>query len=243
MVSPRFVCRMALGSLAAVCLLGLSALQAAPPAPIGTLPTEAGQVHYRFTKPGLNGSTVFTWAQGGAVFRQDLRGGNSTETVIGQGSGLYSLNSYSQTAQRAEVKPTDVWLNHMEMPHVTPASGAGKVVGTGTVLGKQCEIRKLHTMRIWFWQGLPLRMERAANPRLKMRPLQLVATRLDTQFAPKPELFELPAGYKVTTFPGRPSSRIPWTTLTAMGLVGLLLFTGVSAWMVERGFARQAPSP
>lgn len=204
------------------------------------LPSETGRVLYQFTKPGLRGTAQFSWIQQGARFRVEVQGKGPAETVLGQGKQLFMLSPANQwhpdTAQRVEVKPTDVWLNAEEMPYVIPGSGAGTVVGTGTVLGKPCEIRKLHSMKIWYWQGLPLRMERPATARMK--PLSLVATRLDTELGISPSYFKLPAGYQVSDFPGR-DPIFPWTAVATTGLMGMLLLIGICIGVVECAFARR----
>lgn len=245
MDSARLAWRVALGSLAAGCLLALGVMQSQRYTQMGVLPTESGRVQYRFSKPGLQGTSQFTWIEHGAMFRQDVQGSRS-ETILGRGTVLFTLNPgfrrQPATAQRTVVKPTDVWLNAEEMPHITLGSGAGELVGTGTVLGKPCEIRKLHTMRIWYWQGLPLRMERPATA--GMRPLSLVAAQLDTDvYAPRSQ-FQIPPGYTITDFPGR-APGFPWTTLAAMSLIGLLLILGICAWLLESAYAqrhRMAPA-
>lgn len=245
MFSTRWAWRVALGGLAAGCLLALGVVQSQRYTQMGVLPAESGRVHYRFSKPGLRGTSQFTWIEHGAMFRQEVQGSRS-ETILGRGKELFTLNPAFRrqpaTAQRVEVKPTDVWLNAEEIPNITLGSGAGELVGMGTVLGKPCEIRKLHTMRIWYWQGLPLRMERPATAR--MRPLSLVAVQLDTDvYAPKSQ-FQIPPGYTVTNFPGR-APGFPWTALAAAGLIGLLLTLGICAWLLESAYTqrhRMAPA-
>ena len=71
-----------------------------------------------------------------------------------------------------------------------------------------------------------------------MKPLSLVATRLDTDLGLSPRYFQLPADYQVSDFPASiPVS--PWTTLATAGLIGLLLFVGICIGVVEYAFARR----
>lgn len=231
----RLTLRLALAGVAAGCIAGIVFLQSQQNTAVRTLPADSGRVTYRFTKPGVTGTTVYSWADRGAASRQELSSKALSDTVIGRGTDLFTLDARRKTAMRAEVRPTDVWLNAAEMPYITPASGIDQPFGTGTVLGKTCEIRKLHSMRIWYWEGLPLRMEREASAR--MQPLSLVATRVETGAALSPTLFQIPSDYQVTDFP-RPR-QFPWTAAATGGLAVLLLFTGVCAGLVEVVFSRR----
>ncbi|MFN3652411.1 MAG: hypothetical protein ACK47B_22780 [Armatimonadota bacterium] len=232
----RWVFRAVLGALAVGCLLGGLQLQRAPANPLPPLAAETGRVTYRFQGPGGAGSSVFAWTERGARYRQELGSASAPETVVGHGADFWMLHPHTKTAQHARLKPGDLWMNADSMPHVTPATGAGIPVGQGTVLGRPCEIRQLHTIRVWFWEGIPLRMERA--PDSKLPPVSLVATRVETPLTLSGEQFQIPPGYTATELPNQPRS-LPWTRVATAGLGVLLLLIGGAACAVELAFSRQ----
>ena len=79
-------------------------------------------------------------------------------------------------------------------------SGTGTVVGKASVLGRPCEIRTFGprsagpTVKMWVWNGLPLRTEMTLPQGGKM-----TTEATQVEMAPKlsPSLFKLPAGYTV----------------------------------------------
>lgn len=232
----RIAYRVVLGTLAASCVWGLVQLHAGEPRQQGPLNADTGRVVYRFSRAGLAGNTVFAWADHGYLYRQDLSIPNAADndTVLGRGLQFWTLHASARQAQQAQRSPNDLWMNAESVPYVAPDTGVGEVVGPGKVLDRPCEIRQIHGMHVWFWQGLPLRMERA--PGSKLPPISLVATELTTGQALPPDYFELPAAYTVTDFPGH--QRHPWTTIATTGLSALLVLIGIGGWAVETSFAR-----
>lgn len=231
----RVIVRIVLGTLAAGCIGGLVQLQAGEPPSRGPLATETGRVTYRFSRKGAAGSTVFAWRHGGHLYRQDFQVSRDSETVLGRGPRFWMLNPRARTAQEARRDPNDLWLNADWVPYVTPETGAGEVVGRGEVLGRPCEIRRIHQMQVWFWEGLPLRMERDASSKLER--VSLVATRLENAPDLPATHFDIPAGFAITRYPGyRP---FPWNTVATEGLGSLLLLIGIGGWAVEAGFTRR----
>lgn len=190
----------AVAGFAALCILSPGAAQPVTIKPVSTFPSAAGSVDYQFTAPKWKGSTRLSWRDGGAVYRMDLRSPRLTETVLGNPKSLFVLSPANEwrsaTARHERLKPTNVWINGAWMPYPTPSSGAGKLVGSGRVLGKLCQIRQLYTMRIWYWQGVPLQMERAADHQIGV--LRLTAVKIDLKRQEPRSRFAVPSDYHVT---------------------------------------------
>src|SRR5262249_31592965 len=94
---------------------------------------------------------------------------------------------------------------------------AGKLVGKGTVLGRPCEIRMMgtknpgHEVKVWVWNGLPLRSEIPLPQGGKMT---TEATQVETAPKLSAALFKLPAGYTVKEFQmpaGAPGAPPKWS--------------------------------
>jgi hypothetical protein len=181
-----------------------------------------GRVHYRMTSTMMNGTMTMAWANHGRKFRQDMkmsidRGGQkvSMDTwAVADGNHVY-MHQPTMGPQVMRMRMPKGTGSAFSLPGIPnpSASGAGKIVGKGTVLGRSCEIRSFSQggqgqSKVWLWNGMPLKLE-ANGPGGGMR---MVATRIDTTPKLAPSLFKVPSGYQVKDMqmpkgmPGAPSA-------------------------------------
>ena len=223
----------------AVAFAAVATLLAAKPLPIvaapaspARFPTANGTVKYRMIMSGagsMNNNITMTWASYGARFRQDTQirmnvmgrqmNINSWSVYDGKAlynelpSGMFGRPANRKIAMRMTLPQN--YLNRMATGNSPTGTGAGRIVGHGTILGKPCEIRVISLndalykgqAKIWRWQKLPLRSEVSTNIKIggatqKMK-MSMVATQLNTNVKPSPALFRLPAGYKVQEMGGK----------------------------------------
>ena len=212
-------------------VLGVCALAPAPAfaAPASRIAFPSGQIKYHMTASGMmsmNSDVTWTWDKGGALFRQDMRGGvrvggssQSIQTdswVFSDGKALYSALPTMMPGQKTGVKtalklalPRGGFNDMMTMGTGVSPSAANRVVGHGTILGHPCEIRSFNgnirgnqtQAKVWIWQTLPLRTEVTMTQKMggKAQVIKITsaATQVNTAFKPSPALFRLPTGYKV----------------------------------------------
>lgn len=185
--------------------VGLLALAAAPP---GTAEPKfkfaTGRVTYKMTSPMMSGTTVLSWIENGKKFRQDLTGTATQSSMtlktwsLCDGAWLYSKPAVAGNQVLRMKLPKDAkQMATSGMPFIAAGKEQGKLVGKATLLGKPCEIRQIQSVKLWIWEGLPLKMESGAAQGMQV---SMVATKVETPAKLSASLFELPPGSKVTDF-------------------------------------------
>lgn len=194
-------------------------------APAQKLPSPSGRITYQMKGSMMNGTAVYSWADGGKKFRQDsnlkVNGPNGQKMdmkgwAMSDGTYFYFYQPMmGSTVRRMKLPKNAPGGPGMGLPMMGSGQVGGKAVGKGNVLGKACEIRQVQGGKVWLWKGIPLKAEMSApaapggpgggRPAMNM---SLVATKVDTAVKPSPSLFKVPAGLKIQDMkapPGGPS--------------------------------------
>lgn len=190
-----------------------SAAKPAPAPPVQRFPFATGRLTYSIQGPVTHGKRVVTWTDYGRRFRQELSGtaGKGARPikmdgwVIGDGKYIYtSLQGPGKHVRRSLAQLNGHEMDPTGMPLIAGATDVGKPDGTGTVLKRPCEIRKMGPARFWVWKSLPLKMEMdlGADRRVVMEAIQL-----DTAYKPSPSLFKVPAGSQIKDAQAPPPQR------------------------------------
>jgi len=163
----------------------------------------------------MSGTMVTAWVDHGKKSRQDMKlsvnaGGRqaSIDTwSLQDGTYVYTHQPGlgNQVMRMRLSKAAQAGASMGGVPGLG-ASGSGKVVGKGTILGHACEIRSLGVGqgpghgKVWLWNGMPLRVETDGSG----GGMTMLATKVETAPHLSPASFKLPAGYQVMTSNCRP---------------------------------------
>ena len=246
MRAVRWMLRLALYSLLLACgalWLGIRSIKQPALAPF---PLPQGRATYQFVHHATRATAVLTWDEAGNRYRQETQVTTHAPTrslvaavafgdweSLGHGADLFMRSPGGGTISHADVWKNDLWMNALSVPYLTPGTGAGERVGQETVLGHPCEIRRLHSLRVSYWRGLPLKIVR--EPGSPLGALSLVATSIDGNPAGlTPALFQIPPG--VTVHASTRNDPFRWTEPL---LLGCALFTVLCLVVMEWSFARR----
>lgn len=171
------------------------------------LPFSSGRITYAVKGRSASGMSTFSWIEDGRRFRQevtltitiDKERLTSSAWSVGDATHIFAHQDWMDKEVFRYRLPQDLQAGSpIGLPVFGTARDPGKVVGTATVLGKPCEIHERKKLRLWIWQGLPLKADGTEGPGPS---LTLSATKLEPSERLPNDLFTVPEGYTVSDFP------------------------------------------